>query len=136
DSPISGQSETARSGACSRPPTPFSSHKLWENDWSATNGTSTAERGGHRVRCPRVRGTGGIYQRSDSVGWVRAGDRADRHRGLRDTESEVASATARSRRPARSAAQPVWTPLMPLMEPWRSLMRACLVFVCLTPRVI
>src|SRR5215510_8370832 len=33
DSPISGQSETARSGACSRPPTPFSSHKLWENDW-------------------------------------------------------------------------------------------------------
>ena len=41
--------ETARSGACSRPPTPFSSHKLWENDWSATNGTSPAERGGHRV---------------------------------------------------------------------------------------
>ena len=41
--------ETARSGACSRPPTPFSSHKLWENDWSARNGTSTAERGGHRV---------------------------------------------------------------------------------------
>jgi hypothetical protein len=33
DSPISGQSETARSCACSRPPTPFSSHKLWENDW-------------------------------------------------------------------------------------------------------
>ena len=36
-------------GPCSRPPTPFSSHKLWENDWSATNGTRTAERGGHRV---------------------------------------------------------------------------------------
>src|SRR5262245_16872383 len=33
DSPISGQSETARSCACSRPPTPFSSHKLWENDF-------------------------------------------------------------------------------------------------------
>src|SRR5262249_24488233 len=33
DSPISGQAETARSCACSRPPTPFSSHKLWENDW-------------------------------------------------------------------------------------------------------
>src|SRR5262245_21299076 len=31
---ISGQSETARSGACSRPATPFSSHKLWENDWT------------------------------------------------------------------------------------------------------
>ena len=49
DSPISGHCETARSGACSRPPTPFSSHELWENDWSATNRTSAAERGGHRV---------------------------------------------------------------------------------------
>src|SRR5262245_880821 len=49
DSPISRQSETARSGACSRPPTPFSSLKLWENDFEATNGTSTAEWGGHRV---------------------------------------------------------------------------------------
>ena len=28
-----------------------------------------------------VRGTGGIYPRSDSVGWVRAGDRAGRNRG-------------------------------------------------------
>ena len=37
--------ETARSGACSRPPTPLSSHKLWESDWR----TSPAERGGHRV---------------------------------------------------------------------------------------
>src|SRR5262249_39668413 len=45
DSPISGHCETARSGACSRPPTPFSWHELWENDWSATNRTSAAERG-------------------------------------------------------------------------------------------
>src|SRR5262249_15638556 len=36
---------------------------------------------GRRMQCPRVRGTGGIYPRSDSVGWVRAGDRADRNRG-------------------------------------------------------
>src|SRR5262249_4949041 len=35
-SPISGQSEMARSCACSRPPTLFSSHELWKNDWSAT----------------------------------------------------------------------------------------------------